>query len=543
MKCLIIAFFPLCLLAQQNAVKDCPDSGATILDETYPTSAIVVGEGALSEDLAFEILKSYNFSESAPEIIVSSHSSTVAQNFREAIRQRAQASGESAPASVLAKIKQAPGGTGYQWKQDFFESMINLETGRPLLRPIASRQGSSQFRSSVSGIASAANQTELGEELKTSTIGDIAEGGNIEGLPGGLCLTGNNLSKEFARQFCASDENDENNVQVDVGWLETGHVDEIFKVIPANIPDAPSQCQFSIMAASPDLAFKLLNEPANHNQEFLGSFNGRENQSDALRESFYTSRMEGVQGGAICGILRHHVLPYRPNDNDKAGSPAVEEVFIRFFDLFIGKAYGQTSWATDPSYSEEEENCSSNGSSGGWGTDPCAENSAQNEPVYRCEDGIKNVTNKEFYDGIQRNEQLVEFNAAVQESINNSKKTMKEKILKRLPDCAEHFSFLDVPNIFQGGQVVEGEDGPELVESGGTARSIFPNPTNSVLANKTVIFSDPQNNVFRNYLNTEMERKGLQSAYVDTWSAHLGGGNLHCSSHSLTYCSPNNSGQ
>ena len=114
-----------------------------------------------------------------------------------------------------------------------------------------------------------------------------------------------------------------------------------------------------------------------------------------------------------------------------------------------------------------------------------------------------------------------------------------KKNLARLPQCKKHFSFIDVPNIFYGGLTVEAADGTRLPKKGGTGASLLPNPTNGVLSNKTMIFSDPQNNAFRNYMDKQMKSKGLKNNYIDTWEyAHIGDGNLHCSSHSINSCRP-----
>jgi len=44
---------------------------------------------------------------------------------------------------------------------------------------------------------------------------------------------------------------------------------------------------------------------------------------------------------------------------------------------------------------------------------------------------------------------------------------------------------------------------------------------------------------FNLHVKNILANQGLKSKFVDTWNyANSGDGNMHCSSHSLTYCSP-----
>ncbi len=61
------------------------------------------------------------------------------------------------------------------------------------------------------------------------SFGNGEMGGNIEGLPGGLCLVGDNLATSISSEFCGGAQNV---VQARVSWLGVGHVDEVMKVIP-----------------------------------------------------------------------------------------------------------------------------------------------------------------------------------------------------------------------------------------------------------------------------------------------------------------------
>lgn len=67
----------------------------------------------------------------------------------------------------------------------------------------------------------------------------------------------------------------------------------------------------------------------------------------------------------------------------------------------------------------------------------------------------------------------------------------------------------------------------------------MPNPTNSVVANKDLIYSEPQSAQYRDYLDKEMKSIGVKAKFRDMWAYfHIGDGNLLCSSYSISYCKP-----
>jgi hypothetical protein len=80
-------------------------------------------------------------------------------------------------------------------------------------------------------------------------------GGNIEALPGNLLLIGNTMSqmtqkhlRHIFKQMTA--------IKINVRWLETGHVDELFTVLPDH--SAKATCPFALVYTSPKLALELV---------------------------------------------------------------------------------------------------------------------------------------------------------------------------------------------------------------------------------------------------------------------------------------------
>ena len=138
---------------------------------------------------------------------------------------------------------------------------------------------------------------------------------------------------------------------------------------------------------------------------------------------------------------------------------------------------------------------------------------------------------------MEKDEDFSLINKLIQEKMNKNKDEIKAKMSKRLPQC-KNVKFVDVPDLFYGYGLVEINGKKELPEPG-NGRSLFPNPTNSVLANKTMIVSQAPNAAFNSSVKEALTNQGLKTNFVNTWNyAHAGDGNMHCSSHSLTYCKP-----
>jgi hypothetical protein len=57
--------------------------------------------------------------------------------------------------------------------------------------------------------------------------------------------------------------------------------------------------------------------------------------------------------------------------------------------------------------------------------------------------------------------------------------------------------------------------------------------------NHTLLIPESNSNTFNDYINEELKKKRMKSSYIDVWEfAHMLDGNMHCSSHSINYCSP-----
>lgn len=521
LKKILTVFLALPLLAHGTCNssakgKTCPTSGSTLLDDTYPAAAHVISIAPFNETPAaaevpstfvLKVLESYNYSDDAPPIIIPS-STTEFQNLMVQLQSKIAASAGKIPKKILDKVIPAESDT-YTWQQDYFESFVDLDTGRPVLREI---QGyGRQPENSTSSTAQAGKLCNIGQGPKLKSFhegnggggkseGNGEMGGNIEGLPGGLCLVGNNQAPDFSAQFCGGHENI---VNVDVNFLAVGHVDELFKVVPTKRPGIPDECNFSMMFASPEKALELLDQKSAANHPFFDHPSLGASATDQDKLDFRTSRARGKTGRTMCAMLSKVIKPKRvekANETKKVPGGAIK-TFLDLRNYIISPVYAGVSM--------EDDECD-----------------------------IETITNAEFREGILSSPKLKEYNEHIQKSINESKKKIIDQVLSRLPQCKPYLLTVDVPDLFYGTLKVNA-DGTKELPKPGTGGSLMPNPTNSVMSNNTLIISDPQNGLFKTYMEKELEKNGVKSTFIDTWDyAHLGDGNLHCSSHTIPYCSP-----
>lgn len=528
-----------CSFNYSSSAKPCPTSGTTLLDDTYPVASYVISVAPqrnsptamkVPADFVLSTLRAHNFSANSPSVIIPSTPESY-NALRAELSQRIAASNGAIPASVLDKVVPAEpsgrSGQNWTWQQDYFESFFDPATGRPVVRQVesysrASSTATQNLASSGAGcgitngpqIASVTrpasepltkDQPGTTPDSRGNTYSfDSGEmGGNIEGLPGGLCLVGDNIGSVFSSQFCGSPANV---VQIDVSWLNVGHVDEVVKVIPTNRPGVPAECNFSLMFASPKKARELLRDPAKANHPaFSGDFLRDSATPEQLRE-FRESRAH-LADGELCRMMDYIRTIRNPQQNSpgkggKKGSGSQAFYFIK--ELLIPTAHAGNARITP------------------------AQSSA-------CE--VDTITNSEFLAALEQ-PKYKEFNDAVDRVMEENKRKIMAKILERLPQCRPYLVPVEAPNLFFG-TLQENSDGTKKLVRGSAADAFMPNPTNSVVANRNIIFSDPQNPLFRDYLSSQLRPLGMTSSFIDTWDySHVGNGNLHCSSHSIPYCAP-----
>lgn len=140
------------------------------------------------------------------------------------------------------------------WAQDYLEILFNTETGKSEIvdLPYYEREGEDLPASvALTCQKELIPQAEFTTEYKPGN-GDY--GGNIEPLSTKVLAVGTNLSDETFKvlQSLTAQEI----VELNVNWLETGHVDEIFTTLPFK-KDAEA-CEQALLIASPKLALDII---------------------------------------------------------------------------------------------------------------------------------------------------------------------------------------------------------------------------------------------------------------------------------------------
>ena len=512
----------------------CPGSGTTLLDETYPTQSFVISNypffstkesRLVTQKFVNKIIDHYDY-EDVPQIIISVESADEYSSFIKGARQHLEDKKISTEKieTIIKQITYLPA-ANYTWQQDWFESFFDSKSGSPVIRPLESYTRVEPETGKLLSNAGNSCNMQSGDNIKSDypdeeddidprytnqSYGSGEMGGNIEGAPGGFCMVGDNQGKKFTKQFCG----DENNViQLQTSWLSVGHVDELFKIIPTNFNDGrPKECEFSLMAASPKKALELMKNSKGSKDSFIDlatqidPSEARETRSHvALAGNYY-----------LCEYILD-ILQKRPSTIEE--QPAVKSVFLK---LLIGSATAQDVSLTRQLNSR---------------IDVSADLKVFTE---KCSKNIDQVSNYEIYQVMAADPSFTNLNSSIDESITKDKALIKSKILSRLPQCSKYYNELDVPNLFYGTHPIKQEDGSWTLPKPGTADSFLPNPTNSVLMNKTVTFPDSGNLLFNQYLTEELARKKVKADFIATWDyAHIGKGNIHCASHSILYCRPN----
>lgn len=501
------------------ATKPCPTNGSTLLDDTYPVNTFVISMAPFQsraglrerakknvpKEFILKILESYKYSETSPNFVIPVDRASF-EELQDELRQTIAASGGKIPEKILDKIVQAEPARNWTWQQDYFESFVDPATGRPVLRNIQNyyRGTSGQDSSLISTAMNSCGVTQ-GPELASSSFssGNGEMGGNIEGLPGGLCLTGDNQSMEFAKQYCGSEDNI---VRIESSWLRVGHVDEIVKVIPSNRPGVPPECNFSLMFASPKKALELMGEPRVANHTFFSGDFLSEGASEEELRNFRTSRQQSRPGARLCSLYNSlpATSPGTPGGTPGKGNSTpskANKAFYKIKSMILPHAYAQATTSCN----------------------------------------LDVMTNSQLKSAIEQNAELMAFNESVQNAMDRAKQKILDKIYSKLPHCRQYESIIEAPNLFYGNVATkpDGSYDTSRMLTNAAGSSFVPNPTNSVVANKDILFPDPQNESFRSYLQGELKKGGIGAKFLDTWDyAHIGDGNIHCSSHSIPYCSP-----
>ena len=150
------------------------------------------------------------------------------------------------------------------WAQDYFEMVYDskLKKVSVIDLPYYGRDG--EYIPQSLAMTCQRDLIEQQEYDKEDLPGNGDYGGNIEALTTKIVLIGNNLSDRT--HAILSNEISQKLVDIDVSWLETGHVDEL--VMPLPHKKNAHSCEQSLLVASPKLALEIIKElPKDFNTE------------------------------------------------------------------------------------------------------------------------------------------------------------------------------------------------------------------------------------------------------------------------------------
>ncbi len=243
-------FFPTDLRLSKG-VDACPaNKGYQILPNTFPPGALFVGVSQLPEQLEMlEVLIDEALSHDPPVFV----NVLVPSAQIEKLRPHLEKYFKYKRSHYINFIQTASSET--VWVQDYFEVPLNLATGDAALIDLPYEQGagdlipSSLSLSCQTPILASASAKEIGKEYPSGSFG-----GNIESYPGSILAIGNNMSP-VTRNMLQKNLNMEQ-FSVNVNWLATGHVDEVFSLVRDN--SGPDGCKFAVLYASPDKAFEII---------------------------------------------------------------------------------------------------------------------------------------------------------------------------------------------------------------------------------------------------------------------------------------------
>ena len=516
----------------------CPKNGITLLDETYPTQSFLISNAAqveskesvsTTQNFINKIIKNYDY-ENVPQIMLAIQTTEEFNEFIEATKKVLiyNKINPNKIKKIMDQLTHVPI-SNYPWQQDWFESFVDLKTGSPVVRPMQSYMRVERNAGETLTKSGEKCNIKIGNQLKddpsfytgaqekaNKSFGSGEMGGNIEGAPGGFCMIGDNVGKSLALQICKEESNI---IQLQTSWLEVGHVDEIFKIIPTQFNDGrPRECEFSLMSASPKKAIELMKNPKLGQIPFADI-----NNPDSDPSEMRSSRADLNHSGnfLLCQYIEESI---KNKPDSKKMLPAVRSVLIKYILPDEVRADEDSMQEYIFSIMNDPKKMASFKKS--------------------CHQNIDKVTNFELQAVMQTDSDFNNLNTAIDQSIQKDRELIKRKILTRLPQCTKWYNELEVPNLFYGDYAIEKADGKLELSRPGVANSFLPNPTNSVLMNKTIAFPDTGNRLFNNYLSEEMTKRKMKSDFIATWDyAHIGGGNIHCASHSIPHCSPNTKGK
>lgn len=229
----------------------CPQSKA-FLNRLYPAETIILGT---SHD-PFQHLTLEDFTKTLPpdlnKLVISDKGTY--QDIKKII-------GKTASFKQLALE-----GNEFTWTQDYFKTLVDQKGARSIFAiPHADPDIRNMTRTlaKTCDIPVEKNFSEKDYPFDEVDSGDF--GGNIYPLTDKVLIVGDNMSQSMLNQL--HQFSTQNTIAIETSWFETGHVDELISLLPAQAKKG--HCPFTLAIASPAIAMQLVNIDSFQRAELL----------------------------------------------------------------------------------------------------------------------------------------------------------------------------------------------------------------------------------------------------------------------------------
>ncbi|MCB0378369.1 MAG: hypothetical protein KDD33_07745 [Bdellovibrionales bacterium] len=474
-------------VSTDTSVPLCPEKGG-LLNETYPVVAATVSDQvnqSIVTDFVTEMVRSGT--SKPPAIFVSSESDC------SYVREHIDTLGLSAEKAQEWKAAiQCNQGVAWNWQQDFMQPYFDRNTGSAVVRfnPDYYNNDGPKAYGNLPAMLQNCGGIQLGKNLSGRWNGNM--GGNIEGLPNGLCAVGNDgLSdaeyKEMTDNACEGADV----ITPPTSFMEVGHTDEIMKVIPTG---GQPPCNYKILVADTNLGEKLISDSGNSPM-----FNDRNGAAQLFN---------GIHMLDLCKAWQRDQF-----DQDKKGSGTKSHTYL-FEQLFIAKAYAGISVDTGDS------------------SDKSSGKDSPNAGVFTFDESkCSSMTGSDFATHYRK------LYGPLNDEIGKEMDRFAEELRKKVGNqCGD--PIVRVPMIFGSRHgPFDGNTSAEKIK-GAHALSLFPNLTNGVSINGRTVFPKQFNKPFDDYMSGLASKLGIQTGSINTVQQHNNQGNLHCSTNLVRYCRP-----
>jgi hypothetical protein len=464
----------------------CPARGL-VLPETAKAEIVSVSDAGGYEfmrDFARETLRAQP--DSPPVFLLNAHPENI-----ERLRRDLSASGGRVPRLISLQATELDE-EGHkddlylEWQQDFFKPQFDPKTGKPVAALVPGYPAGNLGEALSKALAKLGVAT---RRLPEREGRDPFSGGNVDMLPGGICLMGDGDVeaadlRSYAAQMCGPDST---LVKAPTSWLYSTHVDELVRVVP---DFTQAGCAYAVLTASPDKALEVMRQ---HREE--PAFSKPGGLSDNF---FYDITRSGM--ASMCGTYQSIHSGYSPLGSKDYEARREKEIFSDSQILRPTMTDAQLNAIPGPEY--------------------C--------PAMKNGDAVQ---------AFEVNGGMKEYSALVQGELTRFSGELMSALRGASPQC--RFDLVPVPVLFVGSIEVD-RDGshrpaPRRERSG---FSVYPDPINSVLVGRTLLLPEPYNGAFAEELRKTLAARGIEARFLDSLKAHELSGNVHCSVQVLRSCRP-----